>query len=725
MAFPGLNTTLTAPGVAGLAYYSEGAYQTMPVGPLQGQRGYWAYATQATQLTWDSQGEAESLALQTGWNLVSSGTSTPIPIELPTVRASDSSASTTLEPGVAYWVFAPSPITIPYSTEVTPKTATIQVTGTQVFTLAGATFKSDPESVATINAQGIATGVTPGTATITATLNGKTSTATLTVTGPPAPVIPAPLPTPIPLSFRNVENFGTLSGIAGSVTVGAGPIKFNNHPVEATNMTMLGVATDGTSYVAVGHDGRLETSPDGRTWTTVRAGGVSLYGVTWSGTQWVVVGDEGTVLTSPDAVTWTAQASGTNAQFTRVKYLNGLYVAVGGGRDLRTSPDAVTWTNRAGGVQLYGVAYGNGIYVAGGAVGITFTSANGVNWTQSTWGSGTEIRDITFDGTQFVAVGTGGVVKTSVDGLTWTQQTSSTSNALNSIDWNGSLLRAVGDSGIFITSPDGVTWTQAYTPQPTWLGVATDGKLFVQCGQNGGLRTSTDGTTWTTLPSPFFSVSFTAVKWAAGQWVMLSDHGGIFTSTDGVNWTVRVTPTISSSNLKAVAYGNGTWVAVGFGATIYTSTDAVTWTQRSSASSNRLLSVAYGPAGFVALDHHGEAQTSPDGMTWTFFGPVTDNAVAYGNGLYVAGGYNGIFTSSDLVTWTPRTSTMTASILGLTWAPSGWVAVGADGQAATSTDGLTWTRLPIKNGRNYLASVAGHASRYVIVGESGTIITSP
>jgi YVTN family beta-propeller protein len=92
-----------------------------------------------------------------------------------------------------------------FSIQVTPATQSVAVNGTQQFTVTGTysngstsaipgtitwSATSTPAGVASVNASGLATGLTGGTATITATQGAASGTATLTVTSsaPPSPV---------------------------------------------------------------------------------------------------------------------------------------------------------------------------------------------------------------------------------------------------------------------------------------------------------------------------------------------------------------------------------------------------------------------------------------------------------------------------------------------------------------------------------------------------------
>src|SRR5204863_7795997 len=92
----------------------------------------------------------------------------------------------------------------------TPSTASIQVNQTVQLTatprdasgnpLTGraVTWTSGSTSVSTVNTTGLVTGKAAGSATITATSEGKNGTATVTVTQPPPPPPPPPPPNQTP-----------------------------------------------------------------------------------------------------------------------------------------------------------------------------------------------------------------------------------------------------------------------------------------------------------------------------------------------------------------------------------------------------------------------------------------------------------------------------------------------------------------------------------------------
>jgi photosystem II stability/assembly factor-like uncharacterized protein len=136
---------------------------------------------------------------------------------------------------------------------------------------------------------------------------------------------------------------------------------------------------------------------------------------------------------------------------------------------------------------------------------------------------------------------------------------------------------------------------------------------------------------------------------------------------------------------------------------------------------------------YVAVGNQGKIATSDDnGVTWTAregnFLESNIYAIAYGNGLWIAGGSAGkIATSPDGVTWTQRASSFGASvILSLTYAPSGstWVAVGGSGKLATSIDGLGWVQRSSSFGTTFINTVFSTENIIIAAGFEGKLATS-
>ena len=159
----------------------------------------------------------------------------------------------------------------------------------------------------------------------------------------------------------------------------------------------------------------------------------------------------------------------------------------------------------------------------------------------------------------------------------------------------------------------------------------------------------------------------------------------------------------------------------------------ITWTSRTSAANTGWYSVAYGNGLWVAVGNNG-VMTSLDGITWTSRTSAADNmwlSVAYGNGLWVAVSHNGnVMTSPDGNTWTLRTSANDNNWCSVAYGNGLWVAVAYWGNGnivMTSPDGITWTsRTSASNDR--WSSVAYGNGLFVAVAWSGTgnrVMTSP
>ena len=178
------------------------------------------------------------------------------------------------------------------SVVVSPATATIVVGGTQLFTatafdaanqpIAGVTFtwSSGAPAVATVSASGLATGVTPGDAQITATApNTIAGTAQLHVNAVAPPGLPA-----IRFSELHYDNFGTdageaieIEGPGGTDLTGWSVVLYNGNGGVTYNTQVLSgtipASCSGRGVVVLTYpqDGIQNGSPDG--FALVNAGG--------------------------------------------------------------------------------------------------------------------------------------------------------------------------------------------------------------------------------------------------------------------------------------------------------------------------------------------------------------------------------------------------------------------------------------------------------------------
>jgi len=330
---------------------------------------------------------------------------------------------------------------------------------------------------------------------------------------------------------------------------------------------------------------------------------------------------------------------------------------------------------------------------------------------------------------------------------------------------------AIGSAKITVTTADGnktATCSVTVISNMKWTAVSnstfgTSGIIaitygnnkFVAGGGNGKMAYSTDGgETWTAVTnSTFGDSSIKAIAYGNGKFVAVGYDGKMAVSTDGgITWTA-VTQSVFSSYIYAIAYGNNKFVAVGSGGKMAYSTDGgTTWTAvtDSKFDSNSINAIAYGSNGstskFVAVGNNGKMATSTDGTTWTAvenskFG--RDNnfiySIAYGNGIFVAGGEEGKIAYAKINTNWMSANTGTifdifylgenrkGTISPIAYGNGKFVACGNGGKMAVSTDGgETWTAVAdSKFGTDSISAIAYDGSkRFVAGGSNGKIAYS-
>jgi hypothetical protein len=316
--------------------------------------------------------------------------------------------------------------------------------------------------------------------------------------------------------------------------------------------------------------------------------------------------------------------------------------------------------------DLKAVAYNNSTstwYVAGednsNAKGFSSTNLASA-WTSITGtGSGTTsaINAIACGGGLVVAGGAGQSGQSQTGGLTfyngssWTFAVSPTVNpadfTINAIAYGNGKFVAVGNAGLA-----GHTIGQGTSAEPIakrweiisgfgpFYGsgdikcVIHDGSRFIAAGAGGGIVSSSNGRDWALLSSYGSSIKsmaygkvFDPIRIKADRYVIIVELGStsmIAYSSDARTWqpasNIFTDPDLQGTNFTALTYnGDGLFVAVGKRTgTAYTGIDG----------SNK-MKIAY----------------SVDGITWTAkstlgLGSATLNAVAHGNGTFVAVGDN-------------------------------------------------------------------------------------
>ena len=136
-----------------------------------------------------------------------------------------------------------------------------------------------------------------------------------------------------------------------------------------------------------------------------------------------------------------------------------------------------------------------------------------------------------------------------------------------------------------------------------------------------------------------------------------------------------------------------------------------------------IQSIAYGDGKFVAGGYDGKMAYSTDGINWntvnSTFGTTEIYGIAYGDGKFVAVGFYGRMAySTDGVNWTAISNTNntfgTSHIRGITWDGGKFVTVGQNGKMAYSTDGINWTAYATINSTSYYYCIAYGGGTFVV-----------
>lgn len=286
----------------------------------------------------------------------------------------------------------------------------------------------------------------------------------------------------------------------------------------------------------------------------------------------------------------------------------------------------------------------------------------------------------------------------STGALRWTQRESGTSGDLIDVAWNGARFVAVGYDEI-LTSEDGIDWVQAQLPidYPSGAGsplksVEWSGSLnlFLVAGGDNVVMTSSDGILWIMQES---GVDWGLIKSAAAfdTLFLISYHNPAYflTSPNGSEWTnhqdIGPFDDMASSDTLLIGVGNRC---------VYSTTNGADWTQRHCGDNLILFAVWFAEAStWVAAGHLEVFWRSIDGITWTSFdagageSSTLFDAISIGERCIVVGSANGpglILESKDTKVWSKQIIDSTSWLRGIAASPNRFVVVGYSGVILTS-----------------------------------------
>jgi|WetSurMetagenome_2_1015567.scaffolds.fasta_scaffold16824_2 hypothetical protein len=307
---------------------------------------------------------------------------------------------------------------------------------------------------------------------------------------------------------------------------------------------VLAVCHGGNSYVAVGNNGLITSSADGKMWhnrssfTTETLNDVCSH----SGAL-VAVGRNGTIISSSDGAGWKERSSGTTKDLSSIVWGEGFFVSVGAEGTICTSSDGSVWSLSPSPTQndISSIAWGKGLFVATGANNIIIASENGKPWhivspalDTCFWVAG---GVVTFGNNGFVIVNALGQIYFSSDGLTWSlKEDKPASGIYGVLAWGAEKYVAIGIvysalRCFFTTSTDGTKWADPQpipqSPNMAPKSLKWGANQFVLLDGNG--LYSADGVTWLQINNSTAFQVFNSCVWDGTQYIFVGDFGAIAT----------------------------------------------------------------------------------------------------------------------------------------------------------------------------------------------------
>jgi hypothetical protein len=231
-------------------------------------------------------------------------------------------------------------------------------------------------------------------------------------------------------------------------------------------------------------------------------------------------------------------------------------------------------------------------------------------------------------------------------------------------------------------------------------------------------------------------VHLLSVGYGGGRFIAGGTVGRLAGSSNGTDWNL-ITDSLRFY-VYDILYEDDKFVACGNTGTIVYSYDGDSWTEASNSTFTRNAAVnglAYGNGVFVAGgSDNGKMALSTDGISWggisdSTFGSSDINAITFGGDKFVAAGESGKMAYSfDGLSWyAVEASTFDgAEIMAITYAAGTFVAAGYSGRTAYSHDGINWTAAanPGFSAYDVIRDAAYGAGKFIAVGDNGKMAVS-
>ncbi len=574
----------------------------------------------------------------------------------------------------------------------------------------GGGWSSSAPGIASVDATGLVTAGTPGTATITYS-TGCPPDATVVVTVVPAPVAITGIPTVcvgLTTNLTDASPGGTWSSTSGTglVTVdptglvtgilaGTATVSYANVcAIPATIVVTVNpspTAITGNAPVCTGLTVTLNSTPAGGTWTTSPGtGSVGIDPVT--GVVTGATAGTATVTYSFGGPCYAVVTVTVNSTPTAVT--GNVPVCVGLSATLNSTPAGGTWTTTAG-TGSVGIGAGTGIITSGtaGNATVTYTLGTGCNVTATVT---VNSNPTAITGNSPVCVGLTATLNSTPAGGTWTTTAGTGSVGIGAgtgIITGGT----AGNATVTYTLGTGciATATVTVNNNPT----AITGNVPVCIGLTTTLNSTPAGGTWTT------TAGTGSVGIGAGTGIITGGTAGNATVTYTLGTGCNATATVTVNSNPTVITGN-TPVCVGLTATLNSTPAGGTWTTTAGTGS---VGIGAG-TGVITGNTAGNAT-----VTYTLGTGCIATATVTVNG-------NPTAITGNVPVCIGLTTTLNSTPAGGTWtttAGTGSVGIGAGtGIITGGTVGNATVTYTLGTGCNATATVTVNSNPTVITGNA-------
>jgi hypothetical protein len=247
---------------------------------------------------------------------------------------------------------------------------------------------------------------------------------------------------------------------------------------------------------------------------------------------------------------------------------------------------------------------------------------------------------------------------------------------------------------------------------------------FVAAGIYTQLYSSDNGNTWYRVADPLGGTNWTGVAYGNGVFVMvgIGSSNQAYSTDNGREWHGVNSPL--AGGYYSIAYGNGVFVTTSNDSQAYSTDNGQSWNVVTSPISipndARYRNIAFGNNTFVAVSEYGQhAYSIDDGLSWTSSpSSSTGRCVAFGNGVFVMGGYySQAYSINNGLTWTDVYSN-TGYWYDISFGNNTFVLLSSisDNTSYSTDNGITWYASEQFPENGYWVSTAFGNGVFVITG---------